>query len=206
MCAFYTFIVPGFLLGADKIGDHDWSLLKAGEVVVEEAGLDESGGSVRIRILVRAPAERIWYIISRCQYAYRYLAGLKDCEIFLDEPHRALTRHVIDTGVFAPRLDYKFETRRQPFQVMDIVLVEGNLRAMDGYWKFHEVEEGVVLEHKVRVQPKVPAPRWLVRRKLQKDLPAMMYCIRGLAAGSLEPRSEITDMAACQVPDFVQDQ
>lgn len=171
--------------------------LEAGEVVIEETRLDESGGAVRVAVLVHAQAETIWNVIGSCQQARRYLAGMEDCEVTVNEPGKALTHHVIDPGWLAPRLDYWFETRRQPYSRMDIELVSGNLREMNGYWTLEPIESGVLLEHEVRVRPETPAPKWLVRRKLKKDLPDMMACIRGLAGGSPAGDREKSDLDAC---------
>lgn len=193
------------MYGGGAMSEQELTRLKASEVVVEDTRLDESGGSVRVTILVQAPAERIWNVISRCQYAHRYLVGLKECEILVDEPLRALTRHVIDSGLFAPRLDYTFETLREPYLHMDIKLVEGNLKRVDGYWHYEPFEGGVLLEHEVHVQAATPAPRWIIRRKLKRDLPRMMSCIRGLAGGSADSEVEARDLGACQVPSFIQD-
>lgn len=171
--------------------------LTAGDVVLEETRLDETGGSVRATILVRAPVERIWNVVSGCEYALRYLAGMEDCEIPVDLPSRAITRHVVDAGLLAPTLDYTFETRREPHKLMEIVLVEGNVKQIDGYWKFSPAHGGILVEHEIHVQPRVPAPRWIVRRKLRKDLPRMMLCIRGLSGGPGDNVTRVEDLAAC---------
>lgn len=172
--------------------------LRGGEVVVEETRLDDSGGSVRVKVLVDAPAETVWRVISSCAHARRYLHGMEECEVLVDKPSRALTHHVVDPGWMAPKMDYRFETRRQPYRRMDIELTEGNLRQMSGYWLLEPVDSGLLLEHEVSIKPQAPVPRWLVRRKLKGDLPEMMACIRGLAGGSLSPEVAVSDEAACQ--------
>lgn len=169
-------------------------------MVVTESAADEFGGTVRVQVLVEASARTVWDVISSCAHAMRYIRGMEDCEVLVDEPDRALTHHVVDPGWLAPELDYRFETRRDPYRRMDIELTEGNLRQMKGYWRFDPVETGVLVEHEVRIRPKTPAPRWLVRRKLRQDLPGMMRCIKGLAerdAGGADFRD---DLAACQRP------
>lgn len=171
--------------------------LKAGEVIVEETRLDETGGTVRVAVLMNAPAETIWRVISNCNDARRYVAGMLECEVLVDEDHRALTHHVVDPGWLAPKMDYHFETRRAPHHRMDFELTRGNLRQMEGFWKLEEVDSGVRVEHELRIQPRAPAPRWLIRRKLKQDLPNMMACIRGLAGGSMSSEMAAEDAAAC---------
>lgn len=172
--------------------------LRAGEVVVTESAADESGGTVRAQVLVEAPARMVWDVISSCAQAMRYIRGMEDCEVLVDEPGRALTHHVVDPGWLVPDMDYRFETRRDPYRRMDFELTDGNLRRMEGYWSIEPAETGVLVEHEMRIRPKTPAPRWLVLRKLRQDLPGMMSCIKGLAEGSAGKPGVRDDLAACQ--------
>lgn len=174
--------------------------LQAGDVVVEETRLDESGGTVRVRILVQTTAVEVWQVIGSCAHARRYLAGMEACEVLVDEPARAVTHHVVDPGFFAPTLDYRFNTIRRPHTRMDFRLTEGTLRQMEGYWLLVPLDDGLLVEHELRVRPNAPAPRWLVRRKLKNDLPRMMTCIRALAGGSPTPELERSDLETCEPP------
>ena len=194
MFAFYTFLIPPTAASDDA----DLALLLSGKVVIEDSQLSSTGGSVRARVLIRAPVETIWQVITTCEYAFRYLTGMEDCEVTVSEPERALTHHVVDPGWFAPEMDYWFETRRHPYSRMDIELTSGNMKEMKGYWQFDPVDDAILVEHQISIRPSVPAPRWLVQRKLETDLPDMLACIRGLAGGSLSGEIEKSDLAACQ--------
>lgn len=181
-----------------EVDDADLARLRAGEVIVEEKRLDENGGYVRVQVLIEASAETVWGVISSCAHAHRYLNGLEECEVLVDEPRRAVTHHVVDPGWLTPTMDYLFETRRTPYRRMDFDLIEGNLKEMEGYWRLAPVDSGVVVEHEVRIKPQAPSPMWLIRRKLRNDLPDMMACIRSLSDGS--PTSDLarSDRAACR--------
>ena len=58
-------------------------------------------------------------------------------------------------------------------------------------------DKGVIVIHEIRVQPRIPVPRWLVRRSLRKDLPDMLACIRGLAKASGDDRRIADDLNRC---------
>ena len=62
----------------------------------------------------------------------------------------------------------------------------GDLKSMEGGWRFQggENEDGIVVTHEIRVRPKLPVPRWLLRRSMRKDVPDMLACLRGLTNGS----------------------
>lgn len=176
----------------------DLDRLRSGAVVVEKTRLEERGGSVRVSMFVEAPAKTVWEVISSCEQARKYLRGMEECEVLVDEPDRALTHHVVDPGWMVPEMDYRFETRRKPYRRMDIELTGGNLEKMDGYWRIESVGSGVVVEHEVRIRPKAPAPRWLIRRMLGNDLPDMMACIRSLSNGSPTEDLAASDRKSCQ--------
>jgi hypothetical protein len=76
-------------------------------------------------------------------------------------------------------------------------LVEGNLKAMEGSWDFIVMPQGVVVSHEIRVQPAVPAPRFVVRRLMRKGMPEMLACIRGLAGGSVSAGQKAVDLDLC---------
>jgi len=95
-------------------------------------------------------------------------------------------RHRIRNSWYTPTLDFTFEANREPGGDGQAHLIDGDLKVLEGSWKLSPVanENSVIVVHEIRIQPKLPAPEWLVRRNLQRDLPAMMACIRGLAKAS----------------------
>ena len=75
--------------------------------------------------------------------------------------------------------------RKSPARI-DFELVEGNLRNMEGGWRFRQLENepAYILTHEIRIRPGFPVPRWLLRRILRQDIPDMLACLRGLVRGS----------------------
>jgi len=156
--------------------------LRAGEVLLEYSRTDESGGSARVRLMVPSPAEQLWTVFMSCDYAFIFVDGLQECEILEESIEYVRTRQVVDKGWWAPKMDFVFETRRTPYSHMEFSLLEGNLKALEGHWNLEPVPEGVMVTYEIRVQPKIPVPRWLVRRTLKNEMPDLVTCIRGLAA------------------------
>jgi len=171
--------------------------LESGEVIVEPQTASTEGASVVAWILIRAPVERVWETIISCEQAERFVAGLQMCEVLEETGDYALIRQVVDKGWSTPKLDYTFSTRREPYKRMDVELASGNLRKLKGDWMFEPVNGGVVLQHRLELRPPVPVPRWLVRRNLRRDLPAMLTCIRGLVSGSGTAEASERETAQC---------
>lgn len=160
-------------------------------------------GGARAAMLVRAPAERVWNIVTSCDKARVYMAGLEHCEVLERRDGHTRARHVIDRGWLLPEMDYTFETRAEPYRRMEFELVEGNLNALHGWWRFEPTGQGLLVQHDITVDPSMPVPRWLVRRSIAEDLPEMMRCIRALSDGSESENTAETDRQACpgEVPE-----
>jgi len=179
--------------------------LRAGELVAEDHAADGDGAASSILIWMRAPVERIWAIIISCDYAHAFVAGLEYCEVLEERGVFAVTHQIVDKGWTMPRMDFTFETVRVPYRHMEFRLTRGNLKTMQGSWDFEKYPDGVLIRHTLVLQPALPAPRWLVRRNLNKDLPDMLRCIRGLADGSGSEEAIQADLLRCpgEVPNPV---
>lgn len=171
--------------------------LRGGEWVLESGVSDEQGAAASILIFMRTPVERIWATIVSCAAAEIFVDGLEFCEVLEERGDYAVTHQVVDKGWMTPRMDYRFETRREPYRNMQFKLLEGNLKIMQGRWDFETLPDGVLVRHVLVLAPLVPAPRWLVRRNLNKDLPDLMQCIRGLSGGSGSGDALAADLDKC---------
>jgi ribosome-associated toxin RatA of RatAB toxin-antitoxin module len=162
--------------------------LRSGEVLVKNARTDESGGSVQVQALIHADVEVLWTFLASCDSVYQYVDGIRACEVISIEQQGEADVTILEQSVkkswVIPRIDYVIRVRREPFSRVDFSLVEGELKAMEGGWRFEPVAEGLIVSHEIRVQPSFPVPRWLLRRSMRKDLPDMLACLRGLVDGS----------------------
>jgi hypothetical protein len=97
-----------------------------------------------------------------------------------------MIRHRIRNSWYTPTLDFTFEANREPGGNGQARLIDGNLRVLEGEWKLFPLtdDNSIIVVHEIRIQTRIPVPKWLVRRTLKKDLPAMLACIRGLARAS----------------------
>jgi len=171
--------------------------LRAGEVLLQRGPSDKNGAAVSSLVFIRAPVERIWAIVTSCQMAKIWLAGLQFCAVLQERGKRALTRQVVDQGWAMPRLDLTFNVMRQPYRRMEFRLAQGNLKSMHGAWNLEAFPDGIMVRYSIALQPAVPSPRWLVRLIIQKDLPRMLRCIRGLSAGSGSEQAIQKDLLRC---------
>ena len=172
-------------------------MLLAGEVVAFDTKSDESGGSAHMQILVQAPPQAIWNVIISCELAFAFVDGLTHCEVLEETGDRALVHQVVKRGWPIPTQDFTFESLRQPYSEIVFRLVEGNLKAMEGYWRFTIRPEGTLVDYEVRVKPEIPVPRFIVRRNISKGMPDLLACVRGLAGGSGKESRAQADLDRC---------
>jgi hypothetical protein len=173
------------------------SRLVEGEIVLMDSRSDQAGGAARVLVLAQAPAKSFWDVILSCEKAFVFVDGLQSCEVLEDTGDRALVHQLVKKGWPIPTQDFIFESLREPYREIHFRLVEGNLKAMEGRWLFEDIPEGLLVDYEVRIQPGIPAPGFLVRRNIQKDMPDLLACIRGLAEGSGSVERERDDLDRC---------
>ena len=148
--------------------------LRDGEVVVENARTDESGGAVRVQVLMHAARQDVWDYIANCDHVYRYVDGLRKCELLDTEVQGDVDISKIEQTLkkswLTPKMDYIIQVRRQPPSRVDFELVSGDMDTMEGGWRFVDTADGLLVTHEIRVRPSLPVPRWLVRRSMRKAI------------------------------------
>lgn len=198
-----VFCFLGFLLltgplHADSLPNSEMmSQLRSGKILQEYTRMNESGGAVQAKILIHTKVEDIWAILQGCGKAFVFVDGMEQCEILEKTDDYALIHQVVDTGLFAPQLDYSYESRNQAYSQMEFNLKDGNLRVLQGGWEFVDVDEGVLATYNMRVRLGFPLPRFLVRMSLRRMIPDMLACIRGLVDGSGSAEQKKKDMEQC---------
>lgn len=184
---------------APELDNSQWARLRGGEVLVENTLLAESGGAAAVHALFWAQPDDVWNMLGDCSANFRYVDGLRECEILESSIHRAVTRQSVKKSLVMPRLDFVFETYREPPRWVVIRLSEGELKQLNGSWRLDPVEGGdaLLISHSIQVQPKLPAPKWLVRQTLRRDVGDMVACLRSLAGASGSAENEAADSARC---------
>lgn len=192
-----------FAVSADPVVTGDSGTLErlqGGEIIAGETDSGGAGASGRMQLLVRAPARAIWDVIVSCELAFTFVQGLQACEVVEEGGGRAVVHQVVNQSWLIPTYDFVFESLRRPYERIDVRLLHGNLKALDGAWVFRETDEGTLVDYRIRIQPSLPAPRFIVRRNISRGMPDMLACIRGLARGSGPEELERQDLGRCPGP------
>ena len=192
-------IVPLAWTDPKNLGEDDMARLKQGEVLLETIHGDKSGGAARVTAMFYSEANAVWSIIGHCEYEIIYMRGLSLCEMLEGDQFQMTMHHRLRNSWYTPTLDYTFVAKRGTDNHGEAHLIEGNLKVLQGNWTITSVGDNnsLIVGHEIRIQPKFPAPKWLIRRSLRKDLPDMLACIRGLARASGSESQTHVDLKRC---------
>ena len=161
--------------------------LKEGEILVEvQQDNDASKGMVEATILIEAPAENIWQIMTDCGKTPDFVPGLKACQVLDSGQHWEIIRHEVKWIWFLPRFVYVFRADYEPYRKIDFVRIRGDLREMKGNWRLTPLDRGsrTIVCYSVFLDPGFFVPQWIVRQSLKADLPAVLTSIRTKALNS----------------------
>ncbi len=176
----------------------DLARLEAGDILVRNTQLDQAGGAAVAQAIFHTDAPGLWRVLGDCDANYRFVRGLRDCEILHEDATSALTRQSLKPYALFPRFDYEFETLRQPYDWILIRLKEGDLRALEGSWRFDPAPGGgLLVTHAIRIQPRIMVPRWLARQTVERDLHRLVACLRWETRAWPDPRQRGLDREHC---------
>ena len=180
-------------------GDEEMAILKTGEILVQTVETGTPGVTASATAWFNADAESIWDIIGYCQYAMIFTRGLKTCKMLEGDRFDMVMHHRLRESWFMPMLDYTFRAQRNREGFGRAKLIDGNLKVLEASWRLTPLEEGggVIVVHQISIQSRFPAPKWLVRRSLRRDLPDMLACIRGLTQSPATAESVQRDLSRC---------
>ena len=196
----FIFIYPQTVMAAPAgLSDENLARLKRGEILLQTIHAEKPGAAARVTALLHTDADTVWNILGYCKYELIYVKGLKTCEMLEGDQYQMKVHHRLRNSWYTPTLDFVFAASRDADGTGRASLVSGDLKVFDGLWKLYplESEDSVIAVHEIRIQAKMPAPKWLIRRTLHKDLPDMMACIRGLANASGTDRHVSRDLKRC---------
>lgn len=168
-------------LGEPDLGWIDRDTLGEGEI---EARTSNDSGTVTVdtAVLIEAPAEAIWEVLTACEVAPEYAPNVVACEHVerLDDGGADLFVQTIKPIFFIPRFDYVFRLDYTPHERIDMTRISGGpLDRMEGTWWFLPQEgNAVLLVHSLEVEPNVPIPRFMLRATMRRDLKKIMEAIR----------------------------
>jgi hypothetical protein len=156
----------------------------ARDEIVIRANLEAGArrGTVRAAMLIDAPPDVVFQMMTRCADALKYVPHLRVCRV----RERAadltweLVEHEIDFGWYAPRVNYVFRADFGLDHSISFRQVSGDFKANYGIWEFEPADAGTrtLLRYRVYMDPPGYIPNWLARSTFKRELPQMLAGLR----------------------------
>lgn len=155
--------------------------LSAGEVVIHSE-LGPARASAEAAILVRAPAEVIWKLITNCDSVATFVPGLKYCARLQTTADGAwsIVEHDIRYSALMPMIHSIVRSHYQAPHRVDFTGVGGNVKAESGSWVLEPGPQALStrVQYSITIEPGFFIPRTMVRHSLSKELPVMLTGLR----------------------------
>jgi carbon monoxide dehydrogenase subunit G len=156
--------------------------LAAREVVIETPAIEPGGarGRVRAAILIRAPAETVWGIMTDCRQTLQFVPGLKGCRRIGGDPQGRWEdiEHEVHYSWLLPTVRYVLRAEYDRPHRIDFRRLSGDLRDEHGSWLLTPEGAATLVQYDVSVDPGFWIPQALVIRSLKRDLPAALTGLR----------------------------
>lgn len=167
---------------AQAMTAQDRQALRRGEVFARIVADDGPGGRVQAAIDIAAPVSRVWAVMLDCARAPAFVPKLEACRVIEAEPDGSsdLREHRVRFIPLLPRLTLRFRSTYVDQQEIRFMREGGDLAVMEGVWRFEPLDGGRAtrLHYDVRLQPRTPLPRGMVRSALARDTPAVLIAVR----------------------------
>ena len=152
--------------------------LAAGEVVVQTATATDRArpqGWVWAAVLIRAPAERIWSVITDCSQTVAFVPGLRRCRSVARAPDGGWEdiEQEVRYSWFLPSIRYVFRAEYHRPDRIDFHRISGDLKEEQGTWLLMQAPDAATttVQYEMYLDPGFWVPQALVARSLRRDLP-----------------------------------
>jgi hypothetical protein len=137
--------------------------------------------TAQVALLIHAPAEAIWDVLTACEISPDYVPNVISCSLLetLDGGRAQIFVQTIRAIFFLPRFEHVFRLDYEPYRRIEISRLSGPVAVLQGYWELIPQPEGAMLvRHHLELDPGTPIPRFFVRARLRRDLPRVLEAVR----------------------------
>lgn len=173
-------LITGAVAATPDTGWLDHAALEDGDIEVRTSR-DGRDVTVDTAVLVAAPAETIWGVITECEVAPEHVPNIESCAQLevLDGGRAAIFVQQIKPIFFLPRFEHVFRLDYTPHERIEMSRIDGPIDEMNGQWWLLPQDDGRVLVlHSLTVNPGFPVPRFMLRATMRRDLSNILEAIR----------------------------
>ncbi|MEM8636232.1 MAG: SRPBCC family protein [Pseudomonadota bacterium] len=131
-------------------------------------------------ILINAPRERIWELMTNCEATEQIVPQLQNCEIVVEGDGWDQRRHDVRSGPF--RISSVFRSDYEPLRSIRITRVSGDMEVQEGSWTLTPQANGQTeISYEAWSKPGFWVPRWFITRSVKRDAPRILANLKNMA-------------------------
>lgn len=171
----------------ERLSPDELERLRTGDVVTQ-VWRDETQRDGAIdayaAIHISATQQQVWAVMTSCELTLQVVRDMKICRVIdASADGRTDVREQYFNAPF-PFGDFKtkFQTTFTPYSQIDIQGIGGDMKVQQGLWRIIPLgDDQLRVTYRARVKPKLPVPRFLLRRAVRKDTPQIMTALRDVS-------------------------
>ncbi len=131
-------------------------------------------------VLIHAPAERIWQILTDYSNTPEVFANIKSCKVLQDNGSNKIVHQTLHPKGSPMNFDYILEVTETAPSVMKWHRKSGALKEVDGSWTLEPSENshGTKVTYSIFVDGGVLLPPWLLRGQSKNFLPELLTSLK----------------------------
>lgn len=162
----------------------DWQKLKAGKTIflnTPEEAL-KSKPTETAAILVDSPPHEVWAVIADKEGAPKFIKGLKSAKVLKRGPGYELVEQKMTVGLI--KVTYVLKDVSEPPDTVKFSRHSGDMKEIDGFWKFYPVDGGTqtLVVYRLGLKPGMGIPDLFVHSSLKTSLPEALRDVKGEVA------------------------
>lgn len=134
----------------DRIATKQQPTLKEGQVAVTG-----SEGQYLGRLLIKAPIETAWEVLTDYDNFERFLPNVSDSQLLESNGNTKVFEQTNVAKVFfvTKKTRVRIETKETYPNKIDFRAIEGDIKSLQGVWRIQPTPNGVLIEHQVAIDP-----------------------------------------------------
>lgn len=132
------------------------------------------------KIMVHAPAEEVWRVLTDYPNAHKVFPQMKKCQVVKDEGSTKLIKHTVAPSGPVGTYTYTVRVKETAPHSLEWTRVSGAFKDVKGYWKLEKLDGGrtTMVTYASFVDGGFLLPQPLIKRQCRMDMPNVMSCLK----------------------------
>lgn len=124
--------------------------LKEGEIIVTG-----DRGKYTGKLLIKAPLKTAWAVLTDYNNFKNFLPNVANSQVIESKGNRKVFEqtNIIQALFFSKEITFRIASTETYPQQIAFKVVSGDVKSLDGFWKFQIISDKILIEHEVNIDP-----------------------------------------------------